>query len=104
MKEFLETLPDIKSISQLNKNLVKKGRHEITSLIDANGKHTLPGEQTLDELIRTHFKKHRKLTPMKYPIKIASREEMDEFDWIDSDLMRRAMAGFQEKNLLAQND
>ena len=97
MKEFLETLPDIKSISQLHKNLVKKGRHKITSLIDSTGNRTLPGEQTLNELIKTHFKKHRKLTPTKYPVKTASKEEMDEIDWIDCDLIKRAMAGFQEK-------
>ena len=104
LRDFLETMPDIKSISQLHKNMVCQGRNEISSLLDKNNKRTLPGEETLNELINVHFPKHQVLTATKHPNKNVTMAELTQLkiDWINNNLIRKAMSGFKDKNLQAQ--
>ena len=104
LRDFLETMPDIKSISQLHKNMVCQGRNKISSLLDKNNKRTLPGEETLNELINVHFPKHQILTATKHPNKNVTMAELTQLkiDWINNNLIRKAMSGFKDKNLQAQ--
>ena len=98
-KDFLETLPDIQSLSSFHKNISRIKPPQINSLQKKDGSHSIPGEDTAKTLISTHFPAHTPLMKTTYSNKIIKSEEIRKarYDWITEDLIIQAMGGFQAK-------
>ena len=98
-KDFLETLPDIQSLSSFHKNLATLKPPQINSLIKENKTFSTPGMDTAKTLTKTHFPAQVPLMPTNYSRKQTESKNImsADYDWITEDLIIQAMNGFQAK-------
>ena len=92
-------LPDIKDISELNKNINKPKGQKIGALKKKDGTYSEPGEDTIKELINTHFPKSHPLTATKHSNMVMNTKKIADtnIDWINMQLIREAMLGLKKK-------
>ena len=76
MRDFLENLNCIKTMSQLHKSLNQKRPPNIGCLKKKNGSYTEPGKETVDELLKTHFPTHSKRLKTNYGNKTMTRAQI----------------------------
>ena len=98
-KDFLETLPDIQSLSAFHKNVSRQKPPQINSLKKGDGTFSTPGQDTAKTLIKAHFPLHTALMKTTYSNKKIESLTIQTtvYDWINEDLIRQAMSGFQAK-------
>ena len=85
---------------KLNNIIQNKKRNKINTFVKPDGSSTKPGLETLDTLIKTHFPLATEQIQKKYSSEnmfskdyIKSKND----DWINPDLIKEAMALFQDK-------
>ena len=98
-KDFLETLPDIKTLSNFHKAVTKERPPQINSLLKNDGSYSTPGTETAKTLIKKHFPAHTPLMSTNYSGRWIESHVIHgaDYDWITEDLTKEAMAGFQAK-------
>ena len=96
----METTRNEKEMSRLNKIIQKRERNSINVLIKNDGSSTEPGTDTLNLLISTHFPAATTTTPPRYtpePKHHLSVISGQYDEWINPDLVREALGGFEDK-------
>ena len=95
---FVETTPNESNMSVLFKIAQKREKRNINTLVKADGTLTEPGVETIAMLTDAHFPAAQQGSiPMSYNTEQTySRTEIeDAHDWIDVDLVRKAMKQFK---------
>ena len=95
---FVEKTPDETNMSVLFKIAQKRDKRSINTLLKPDGSLTSPGAETIRHLTGTHFPAAQEGTvPYHHDnsIQIPTREIEESHEWIDSDLVRKAMLQFK---------
>ena len=89
-KDYLETLPDFEELSKFHRGVIKKNNSELTCLLRNDGSRTEPGEDTLNEIIKTHFPRYTKIKQTKHLNKQISLQEIKDTakNWISTGLIQ----------------
>ena len=101
VNDFIEKIKDIKTMANLHKKLTNPKGNNIASLIKKDNTRTIPGEDTLEELIRTHFPKSQPKLKTNYPNTVKTTQEVNSTaeNWINFNLIKLAMLGFKIKKI-----
>ena len=100
-KKFKESIQTEKEMSDLAKLVQRYERNELNSLERNDGTMTTPGEERLDVLIKTHFKKATKIKRVIYDLerRIDLAQVKNKFkDWINNNKIKLAMAGLKQRS------
>ena len=99
-KHFVDTIRKEKEIAKLTKKLQAGSGNKLSVLEKADGTVTDPGEETITELVGTHFPYSEPIKHVKYssinstPTSVIKSQFSD---WIDADKTKLAMADFEKK-------
>ena len=75
-KDFLETMPDIQTLSNFHKAISGQKPPQINTLKMKDGTFSIPGEDTAKTLTKVHFPHQVPLMKTNYSDKIMSEEEI----------------------------
>ena len=95
---FVEKTPNESNMSVLFKIAQKRDRRSINTLLNADNSLTEPGCETIRKLTDTHFPAAQEGTaPFQHDnsVKINTEQLQSLHDWIDTDLIRKAMKQFK---------
>ena len=99
-KRYIDCIKETKEVSRLTKILQKSERNNVNVFDNIDGTTTEPGEDTLEALLKTHFKECTPIKHTKYNSsgninlrEIASKYE----DWISLEKIKEALEGFEKK-------
>ena len=97
--DFMETLPDIQSLSNFHKNVSKQKPPQINSLRKLDGSYSIPGLDTAKTITKAHFPSQVPLMATTYSGKVLGSSEImsANIDWVTDELIVQAMSGFQAK-------
>ena len=104
---FVEKTPNESNMATLFKIAQRRDRRNINTLLKDDNTLTEPGSETIRKLADTHFPAaHEGVTPLQHDNSNSiDTEQLDELhDWIDTDLIRKAMKQFKPNKAAGPDD
>lgn len=95
---FVEKTPNESNMAVLFKIAQRRDKRNINTLLKTDGSLTNPGAETIRKLTDTHFPAAQEgTTPFQHDndIKYDTADILEDHDWIDVDLIRKAMKQFK---------
>ena len=95
---FVEKTPNESNMAVLFKIAQRRDKRNINTLLNADGSLTNPGAETIKKLTDTHFPAAQEgTTPFQHDNSISANtaDILNDHDWIDVDLIRKAMKQFK---------